>query len=160
MDVSKRLLSWKNYQKAADWYELSINTTKTVDIKNSRIFGLLSELYLIADYELNLPEKGIQYLSKALSYDKTFKEDSRELRLLSDLINNIHNLYNKDKIQFISYSLAFMKYFDFDYSKDEPMKTIRKNTSFDEKLSKNGLKNKFYQIKFYSIHVHHVVHQY
>ena len=29
----------KNYQKAADWYELSINTTKTVDIKNSRILG-------------------------------------------------------------------------------------------------------------------------
>ena len=138
----------KNYQKAADWYELSINTTKTVDIKNSRIFGLLSELYLIADYELNLPEKGIQYLSKAFSYDKTFKEDSRELRLLSDLINNIHNLYNKDKIQFIAYSLAFVKYFDFDYSNDDLMKSIRKNTSFDDRLSKNGLKNKFYQIKF------------
>jgi len=139
----------KNYQKANEWYKLSINTSKTVDPNNLWVFGLLSELNLLDKYKINSPEEGIMYLSKAFTANKTYEDKTREVVLLSDLINNIYDLYKKDKVQFLAYSLAFMKYFDFDDSKDEPMKTIKKNTSFDDKLTKNGLKNKFYQIKHY-----------
>ena len=135
----------KDYKKSAEWYKLGADTTDKITKRNIWLYGNLAQLYLDAKYGINEPELGIKYLSKAFEAKK-FDKESFEFDLLVWTIDNIHSLYEKDVEQFLAYSLTLIKYFDFDFPES---KKLKENASFDSVMKKNGIRKKFYFIKYY-----------
>ena len=135
----------KDFQQASIWFEKAINSDAKITDNTLWIYSTTAELYLDQKFKLSKPNLGLKYLSTAIR-NKDFTKESYEVDLLQSSIESIYELHSKNIDQFLVFSLALMKYFDFDLPE---MEKIRKNSSFDKLLDKNGIKNKFYKIKFY-----------